>query len=255
VATQTVGCDVRDRALAPAGEDLIERAAREMPVLLLVRERFQRERPLEGLRVSACLPVTAETANLMITLQAGGADVALCASDPLSTDDAVAAALATSHGVRTYAIEGEDDDSRHDHVASALAHRPDLTMDDGAQLVAELHTGGGRLLDRVLGGTEQTATGLVRLKEMVARGVPRYPVIAVDEAVTDLSLASQALSIEYLGAGRAMLEHGVHEVPVEVGREVARLDLMAMQDKGRVLPPHRPWRATSPARGEGERTR
>ena len=255
MATQAVGCDVRDRALAPAGEDLVDRAARGMPVLLLVRERFERERPLEGLKVSACLPVTPETANLMITLEAGGADVALCAPDPLSTDDAVAAALAASHRVRTYAIEGEDDDTRHDHLASVLAHRPDLTMDDGADLVAELHRGGGRLLGRVLGGTVRTAGGRARPRAMAAPGVPRYPVIAVDEAVTDLSLANQALSIEYLGAGRAMLEHGVHEVPVEVGREVARLNLMAMQDNGRVLPPHRPWRATSPSRGEGESTR
>jgi adenosylhomocysteinase len=230
VATQAVGSDVRDAALAPAGEDLIDGAARGMPVLLLVRERFERERPLEGLRVSACLPVTAETANLMITLEAGGADVALCASDPLSTDDAVAAALATSHRVRTYATGGEDDDTRHDHLASVLAQRPDLTMDDGANLVAELHRGGGRLLDRVLGGTVRTAGGPARPRATAAPGVPRYPVVAIDEAVTDLSLASQALAIEYLGAGRAMLEHGVHEVPVEVGRDVARLKLMAMKE-------------------------
>jgi adenosylhomocysteinase len=232
MATQTVGCDVRDRALAPAGEALIDRARRGMPLLLLVRERFERDRPLEGLRVSACLPVTAETANLMITLEAGGAEVALCASDPLSTDDAVAAALATFHGVRTYAIEGEaDDDTRHDHLASVLAHRPDLTMDDGADLAAELHRGGGRLLDRVLGGTEQAAAGLVRLRAMAALGVLRYAMVAVSEAVTDVRFAYQALSLEYLGAGRANLARGVNEVPDEVGREVARLKLMAMQEE------------------------
>jgi adenosylhomocysteinase len=230
VATQTVGCDVRDPALARDGEDLIERAAREMPVLLLIRERFERERPLEGLRVSACLPVTPETANLMITLEAGGADVALCASNPLSTDDAVAAALSCWHCVKTYAISGEDDDTYHAHIASALAHRPDLTMDDGAALVVELHRDGGRLLGRVLGGTQETAGGVVRLEVMAPQGILRYPVIAVNEAVMDLRFAKQALSLEHLGAGQAKLERGVHDVPVEIDREVARLRLGATEE-------------------------
>jgi S-adenosylhomocysteine hydrolase len=189
----------------------------------------------------------------MITRAAGGADVALCASDPMSTDDAVAAALATSSGVRTYAIEGEDDDARHDHLASVLAHRPDLTMDDGADLVAELHRAGGRLLDRVLGGTEQTAAGLVRLRAMAALGVLRYPIVAVSEPVVDVRFAYQALTLEYLGAGRANLGRGVDDVPVEVAREVARLKFEAMEGRGSVLPPHRPWRATSPAKGEETR--
>jgi adenosylhomocysteinase len=246
VATQTVGCDVRDPALAGDGEDLIERAAREMPVLMLVRERFERERPLEGLRVSACLPVTPETANLMITLEAGGADVALCASTSVSTDDAVAAALAISHGVKTYAMRGEDDDTYHAHIASALAHRPDLTMDDGAALAVELHSDGGRLLDRVLGGTEQTAGGVVRLEVTAPQAVPRYPVIAVNEAVTDLSLAKQALSLEYLGAGQATLERGVHDLPVEIDREVARLGLRATKEDD-----YSPLPRPSPSGGEG----
>src|SRR6266545_2402735 len=132
---QTTGCDIRDRSLAGAGEDLIEWAAREMPVLLSIRERFTRERPLQGMRIASCLHVTSETANLVITLRAGGADVALCASNPLSTSDAVAAALVEGHGVKTYAVKGEDDASYYMHIAAALAHRPELTMDDGADLV------------------------------------------------------------------------------------------------------------------------
>ncbi|HKF77706.1 MAG TPA: adenosylhomocysteinase, partial [Candidatus Dormibacteraeota bacterium] len=176
--------DVRDRALAAAGEDRIEWAAREMPVLLAVRRRFDRERPLAGLRLAACLHVTSETANLVIALRTAGADVALCASSPLSTDDAVAAALAHSHGIRTYAIKGEDNETYYAHLAAVLAHRPDLTMDGGAELVTELHRNGGRLVDRVVGGTEETTTGVVRLRSMAEHGVLRYPIVAVNEADT-----------------------------------------------------------------------
>jgi len=226
--TQTVGCDVKDMGLALAGEGLIERAARELPVLLLVRERFERERPLEGLRVSACLPVTSDTANLMTTLKAGGADVVLCASDPLSTNDAVAAALAISHGVRTYAVSGEDADTHHSHIATVLAHRPHLAMDGGGDLVAELHGNGGRLVDRVLGGTEGTARGVIRLKAMAAQGLLRFPIIAIGRAVTDVSFASQALSLEYLASGHTRLERNVHERPIEIDSEVARLRLSAV---------------------------
>ena len=181
---QATGSDIKDRALAKTGDDLIDWAAREMPVLLKIRERFTRERPLQGLRISACLHVTSETANLALTLQAGGADVALCASNPLSTNDAVAAALVEGHGVRTYAIKGEDDSTYYMHIAAALAHRPDLTMDDGADLVTVLHRNGGRVLDRVVGGTEETTTGVVRLKAMASQGALRYPIIAVNEAAT-----------------------------------------------------------------------
>jgi adenosylhomocysteinase len=184
MADQATACDIRDPGLARAGEDLIEWAAREMPVLRLLRERFERERPLRDVRISACLHVTSETANLVRTLQAGGADVALCASNPLSTNDAVAAALVHSHGIRTYAIRGEDDETYYMHISAAVAHRPDLTMDDGADLVSLLHRNGGRLLDRVLGGTEETTTGVVRLRAMAKQGVLRYPVIAVNEAST-----------------------------------------------------------------------
>jgi adenosylhomocysteinase len=176
--------DVKDAGLAQDGEDLIDWAAREMPVLLLIRERFEREQPLEGLRVSACLHVTSETANLMITLKAGGANVALCASNPLSTNDAVAAALVNLHGIKTYAIKGEDNDTYYAHIGAALDHRPNFTMDDGADLVTMLHRDRTAGLDTVLGGTEETTTGVVRLKAMAAQGVLRYPIIAINEADT-----------------------------------------------------------------------
>jgi adenosylhomocysteinase len=184
MAVQPTACDILDPGLAGAGQDLIQWAAREMPVLAMIRQRFEREKPLRDLRLSACLHVTSETANLMLTLQAGGADIALCGSNPLSTNDAVAAALVHTHGIRTYAIRGEDDATYYMHISAALAHRPDLTMDDGADLVTLLHKNGGRLLDRVQGGTEETTTGVVRLRAMAAHGVLRYPIIAVNEANT-----------------------------------------------------------------------
>jgi adenosylhomocysteinase len=176
--------DVRDLGLSRAGEELIEWAAREMPVLLLLRERFGRERPLRGLRVSACLHVTAETANLMITLKAGGADTALCASNPLSTNDAVAAALVHRYSVKTYAMKGEDNDTYYAHIGAALDHRPNFTMDDGADLVTMLHRDRTEGLESVLGGTEETTTGVVRLRAMAAQGVLKYPIIAINEADT-----------------------------------------------------------------------
>jgi adenosylhomocysteinase len=184
VEVQATACDIKDRGLAGAGDDLIEWAAREMPVLLSIRERFAREKPLQGLRLAACLHVTSETANLMITLKAAGADIALCGSNPLSTNDAVAAALVESHGIRTYAIKGEDDDTYYSHIAAALAHRPDMTMDDGADLVTMLHKNDGRVLERVIGGTEETTTGVIRLKAMAKAGQLKYPIIAVNEAAT-----------------------------------------------------------------------
>ncbi|HEX6547146.1 MAG TPA: adenosylhomocysteinase [Candidatus Dormibacteraeota bacterium] len=182
--TTTRDYDVKDIELAPAGQDLIDWAAREMPVVLAIRERFAKERPLEGLRVSACLHVTSETANLMITLKAGGADVVLCASNPLSTQDPVAAALTRLHGVRTFAIKGEDNDTYYSHIAAALAHRPNFTMDDGADLVTMLHRDRTDQLGDVWGGTEETTTGVVRLRAMAEQGVLRYPIIAINEADT-----------------------------------------------------------------------
>jgi adenosylhomocysteinase len=176
--------DVKDLGLAKEGQALIDWAAREMPVLLLIRDRFKKEKPLAGLKVSACLHVTSETANLMITLKAGGADIVLCASNPLSTNDAVAAALTAEHGIPTFAIKGEDNDTYYSHIASALEHRPNFTMDDGADLVTMLHRERTDLLPEVAGGTEETTTGVVRLRAMAAQGVLKYPIVAVNEALT-----------------------------------------------------------------------
>ncbi len=180
----TPRADVKDPALASLGQQRIEWAAQEMPVLKLVRERFQREQPLKGHRLSACLHVTTETANLMITLQAGGADLALCASNPLSTQDDVAAALSVLHGIPTFAIKGEDNDTYYRHINAALDHRPHLTMDDGADLVATLHRTRTELLDGVVGGSEETTTGIIRLRSMAADGALRYPIVAVNDADT-----------------------------------------------------------------------
>ena len=178
------GHDVRDLELAPRGDDLIDWAAREMPVLTLIRERFAQEQPLRGVSIAACLHVTSETANLMLTLQAGGAELALCASNPLSTNDAVAAALAARHGIATYAIKGEDNSTYYDHLEAAAEHRPQVTMDDGCDLVTLLHKRRPDLVEGVLGGTEETTTGVIRLRAMAEQGVLKYPVIAVNEALT-----------------------------------------------------------------------
>jgi adenosylhomocysteinase len=176
--------DIADIGLADAGALKIEWADRQMPVLAGIRERFERERPLEGWRISACLHVTAETANLMRTLKAGGADAVLCSSNPLSTQDDVAASLVAHHGIPTYAIKGEDRDSYYSHIAAALDHGPQVTMDDGADLVNELHTRRRELLDAVVGGTEETTTGVIRLRAMARDGVLGYPIVAVNEALT-----------------------------------------------------------------------
>jgi adenosylhomocysteinase len=178
------GSDVKDAKLAAQGQDLIDWAAREMPVLTLIRARFLKDQPLKGLRLAACLHVTSETANLMLTLKAGGADIALCASNPLSTNDAVAAALASQHAIKTYAIRGEDNDTYYQHIEAALDHRPSLTMDDGADLVSVLHKSRQSQLGEVIGGTEETTTGVIRLRAMADRGVLRYPIVAVNEADT-----------------------------------------------------------------------
>ena len=178
------GSDVKDSNLAAQGQDLIDWAAREMQVLSLIRERFLKEQPLKGLRLAACLHVTSETANLMLTLKAGGADLALCASNPLSTNDAVAASLAANHGIKTYAIRGEDNETYYQHIEAALDHRPQLTMDDGADLVSVLHKSRRDQLPEVIGGTEETTTGVVRLRAMAEHGVLAYPIVAVNEANT-----------------------------------------------------------------------
>ena len=176
--------DVAEIELADEGQRLIEWAALEMPVLRLISERFGREQPLAGLRVGACLHVTSETANLMIALKAGGADIRLCASNPLSTNDAVAAALVHHHGIPTFAVKGEDSARYFSHITSVLDGRPNITMDDGADLVAELHRNRPELLEEVRAGTEETTTGVIRLRAMAAAGALRFPIIAVNEALT-----------------------------------------------------------------------
>ena len=184
MATVAQGYDVRDLKLAPEGTRTIAWAAHEMPVLGQIRDRFAAEHPLKGQRISACLHITTETANLALALHAGGADLVLCASNPLSTSDAAAAALVVDHGLSVFAIKGEDSETYYRHIAAALEHRPTLTMDDGADLVAALHKERQDLLPAVVGGTEETTTGVVRLRSMAEHGVLRYPIIAVNEAQT-----------------------------------------------------------------------
>ncbi|MEX2225135.1 MAG: adenosylhomocysteinase [Dehalococcoidia bacterium] len=176
--------DVRDLRLAEEGVRRIEWAAREMPVTASIRERFAREKPLRGVRVGACLHVTTETANLMLALRDGGADIALCASNPLSTQDDVAAALVGEYGISVFAIKGEDNDTYYRHIDSVLAHKPQLTMDDGADVVARLHKDRTDLLEHVIGGTEETTTGVIRLRALAKDGKLRYPIVAVNEANT-----------------------------------------------------------------------
>jgi adenosylhomocysteinase len=176
--------DVKDLELAEAGRKRIIWAENEMPVLRLIRERFERERPLEGLRLSACLHVTSETANLMSTLAAGGADVVLCASNPLSTQDDVAASLVAHENIPVYAIKGEDNDTYYNHLTSALDHNPQVTMDDGADLVSGVLKQRPDLIESMLGSTEETTTGVIRLKAMAADNVLTFPVVAVNDSDT-----------------------------------------------------------------------
>jgi adenosylhomocysteinase len=182
--TQLPAHDVTDLALAAEGRRRIEWAEREMPVLRLIRERFERERPLAGVRIAACLHVTTETANLMRTLAAGGAEVALAASNPLSTKDDVAAALVAEYGVPTYARRGEDRDGYYAHLNAVADTHPAITMDDGCDLVTLLHMERPGQVADVLAGTEETTTGVIRLRAMAADGALRYPVVAVNEAKT-----------------------------------------------------------------------
>jgi adenosylhomocysteinase len=175
--------DVKDAGLATKGRERIEWAGQEMRVLALIRERFEKERPLVGVRIGACLHVTTETANLMETLRAGGADVALCASNPLSTQDDVAAALSDS-GIPTQAIKGEDGDTYFRHINAVLDHRPQITMDDGCDMVSVLHKERPDQLADVIGGTEETTTGVIRLRAMDADGALKYPIVSVNDANT-----------------------------------------------------------------------
>ncbi len=176
--------DIANINLAQEGVRRIEWAEREMPVLRLIRERFKREQPLKGIRMTACLHVTTETANLAITLRDGGADLRLCASNPLSTQDDVAAALVNDYGISVFAICGEDNETYYKHIHQALEHGPQLTMDDGADVVAVLHKDRRDLLPGVSGGTEETTTGVIRLRAMAADGALGYPIVAINEADT-----------------------------------------------------------------------
>jgi len=180
----TVEHHVKNLNLATGGRYRIEWAEQEMPVLRLIRERFKKEQPLKGLRVSACLHVTTETANLMHTLQVGGADVVLCASNPLSTQDDVAASLVANYEIPVYAIKGEDNQTYYAHIKAALDHKPHLTMDDGADLVSTLHKDRTDLLSNVVGGTEETTTGVIRLRAMAKDGALKFPVISINDANT-----------------------------------------------------------------------
>ena len=176
--------DIKDSNLAEGGRRRIEWAEREMPVLRLIRERFSKEKPLKGVRLSACLHVTSETASLARTLTAGGADLVLTASNPLSTQDDVAAALVNIYEVPTFAIKGEDNVTYYKHISAALDHKPHMTMDDGADLVSTIHKERRELLPGIIGGTEETTTGVIRLRAMAADGMLQFPVIAVNDAMT-----------------------------------------------------------------------
>ncbi len=182
--TAAVPCDVKNLALAEKGRGRIEWSGRSMPVVHQIRERFEKQKPLKGMRMAACLHVTAETANLAIALKAGGADLVLCASNPLSTQDDVAAALVVDHGISVFAIKGEDNKTYYRHIHAAIEHRPNLTMDDGADVVGVLHSERKDLLAEVLGGTEETTTGVIRLRAMAREGVLGYPIVAVNDALT-----------------------------------------------------------------------
>lgn len=178
---------IKDVKLAREGRLRIEWAEKEMPVLISIRERFRKEKPLKGMRISCCLHVTSETANLLNTLKTGGANVVLCASNPLSTQDGVAASLVKDYGIPVFAICGEDKKTYYQHIKAALSHQPHITMDDGADLVSTLHSKaerGGSLIRDVIGGTEETTTGVTRLRSMERSGVLRYPIVAVNDAQT-----------------------------------------------------------------------
>jgi adenosylhomocysteinase len=182
--TTPVNSDVKNLELADKGRKRIEWANQSMPVLQSIRKEFIKKQPLKGMRIAACLHVTSETANLMITLRDGGAEIALCASNPLSTQDEVAAALAGHYGISTYAIKGEDNDSYYNHIIAAIDFRPHMTMDDGCDLVHLLHTKRKDALEGIIAGTEETTTGVIRLRAMSKDGVLRYPIIAVNDALT-----------------------------------------------------------------------
>jgi adenosylhomocysteinase len=208
--------DVKDLALADEGKRKIQWANQHMPVLQLIRKQFIKDQPLKGIRMSACLHITSETANLAITLRDGGADVVLCASNPLSTQDDVAACLVKDYGIPTFAIKGEDNATYYAHLNAALDHRPQITMDDGADLVTQLLTKRSDLLKGVIGGTEETTTGVIRLRAMVKDGTLKYPIIAVNDALTkhmfDNRYGTGQSSIDGILRATNLLIAGLHVV-------------------------------------------
>ena len=252
--------DIKDPSLASQGMLRIEWAAREMPVLKLIEDRFKRDQPLHGIRLSACLHVTTETANLVSVLKSGGAQVALCASNPLSTQDDVAAALNQIFAIPTFAIKGEDTDTYYQHLNNVLQHRPQITMDDGADLVGVIHKERREMLEEIIGGTEETTTGVIRLRNMAESGALQYPIIAVNDAdtkhffdnrygtgqstldgiirATNVLLAGKrvvVLGYGWCGKGVAMRAkgHGAHVIVTEVDPIRA---LEAIMDGFQVLP-------------------
>jgi adenosylhomocysteinase len=208
--------DVKDIALADEGKRKIQWANQHMPVLQLIRKQFIKDQPLKGIRMSACLHITSETANLAITLRDGGADVVLCASNPLSTQDDVAACLVKDYGIPTFAIKGEDNATYYAHLNAALDHHPQITMDDGADLVTQLLTKRPDLLKGVIGGTEETTTGVIRLRAMVKDGTLKYPIIAVNDALTkhmfDNRYGTGQSSIDGILRATNLLIAGLHVV-------------------------------------------
>ncbi|MCO6413755.1 MAG: adenosylhomocysteinase [Thiogranum sp.] len=258
--TTSAGFDIKDPALADQGHARIEWALREMPVLRELNARFSERRPLQGIRISGCLHITTETANLARTLKAAGAEVVLCASNPLSTQDDVAAALVRHHAIPVYAIRGENTEQYYRHINAALDHRPVITMDDGADLVSEIHKTRTGLIADMLGGTEETTTGVIRLRAMAREGALKFPVIAVNDAMTkhlfdnrygtgqstldgiiratNMLLAGKTFTVVgygWCGRGIAMRAkgHGAHVVITEVDPLRA---LEAAMDGYRVMP-------------------
>src|SRR5690242_19105605 len=183
-AVPQVPCDVKNIELADLGKRRIEWANQSMPVLQSIRKEFIKNQPLKGIRISACLHVTTETANLAITLRDGGADVVLCASNPLSTQDDVAASLVRDYGITVFAVKGEDNDTYYSHILAALDHKPHITMDDGADLDTTALTKRKAAAEAIIAGTEETTTGVIRLRAMANEGVLKYPIIAVNDADT-----------------------------------------------------------------------
>lgn len=179
-----LSCDIRDISLSKEGKKRIEWASKDMPVLNLIGKRFEKEKPFKGIKISSCLHVTTETANLMITLKKGGADVCLCASNPLSTQDDVAASLVKDFGIKVFAIKGEDNKTYYSHINSAIEHKPNITMDDGADVISTIHKNWDKIDFHILGGTEETTTGVIRLKSLKRDGKLKYPVIAVNDSLT-----------------------------------------------------------------------